>query len=1234
MSLAQAELAFTIRRLRDDWGSATAASRVRLIVRLRRAISLDHSLTCATLIFPVLSQLLSSWETHQLSVCVNSSEELAVQIFALVVDVCAGCYDDLANGSKDFACNEAIILGQVQKATIEELSLENQQGLRGVETNFADMFLTKDEQNKYQSANSRSSMTDPMDNCSIYSSELFSSRAVEIVRSSLKSCRIDVEGSIAHVLQICREALDKERSITVRVAALLAIRAVNVVSSEKLMAAFVPGLSSALSVLLCRCRLENSKLAVIALDTLCRLWLKSLPRTSEISAGTAHIVLERMNSMEKLSNSTFAEILASLDASKNQPDDATLEIRSQSSLTKPRNEAAVGNSGMRLPTLKIERDASWTEKARNEISRSITDIVKSKDGPSYHAKAWARQMYACVCGRLLASNLGLSLSATDALLDSLAALRSDDNPDVVCVARMELDRLMRDEHVTVLDLRAGIQRAMHIALMRSAGPTDLEEFEDATEGAKRSVAVFDPDEDQAWVRQFHGFFETLEVFSTYRDDQQAVLNASHSSGCEPRLEVSRKLLMQVVSYFDISMFVSVLVRLYEVAGEPSPSPLLIASSTFRESRAVNVCETLGRCGLLSLLHAPLLSCVETEDDDVWAEASHWDVTTFLTKRNTLAVLEALVVGALKADHQRDTEFFNPSEHKSLAVSGRRKSQTAYCALELLRALSTLEHDQLHSSQRPSFLVDQRLVNAKIALLHSISRVFATLTESEPHLDPDYLLEVFLSLLQDAALEIDDIRQAAFHVLAELANLYDVACWRDLLHRHLNFIVSRVLSNLEHSWTGPVLRLIIGNAKDTVCQRATAMVESTLLSCSDDLAGCSNNRAIDMVRAIQGILEAGMDNTHPTNVPESRKEQNETSAGIKLSQSEKDLQKCLMSFCTDDVFSDLDDSEGVDEKLSAPATDAVPDEKSQKAMLDDEDESERMNDPLTRIASNTLAGCCDLLVGRPLDVRAAALQCATRAVTLLANDEVTLLPHIATVLPMMPEQFVIPRSRQRILDLKSQVRRGLSIQLARACAVIDLLNEYSSHLQIFSAAADLLSAMVLTAGSFVQGRFIRLIFPSMEPLLELLNVHPIIEIEGSKRVHNRVPIPLPSFAALNAADSVLQAVSSIAKVLPSALDPFAAKLVEFLLPYLTATPSSRGQFAAAMRRRAGSNAVRERYETERFDWRCARAHEVVEGLVTVTPDIVWYQLVQADASCPALLVTSHASLSDIPVRGLQ
>jgi hypothetical protein len=974
-------------------------------------------------------------------------------------------------------------------------------------------------------------------------------------------------------------------------AALEAVRAVVSVLPPEFAARLLPGTAGTLMKFLALCRLERSGVVVAAIRALLAVMERAF-------AGT------RRRTEANGTTGGFSGLVLQLQETSKAAVESAPKVASKG--------GADVKEEMRAGKIGIDRTTAWVEESGDKISAALPTLLAASEGVFAHDNLWVRYALVGGCARLCMPELALSEAVCRRFLERLVASRSDEIPDIADAARDELGLLAKEGVVGFRKLKDGLVSC--ILEMRGGDGEKMPQHG----GVRPRIEELDGTKNRGHLACLDGYVQTLNEHPT------ALLRSTERecTGQPPGSAV-----INAVSYCRVGDVVATLITSFtlgsgsaESGNEPENLDGAAATLPIERVRAIRIARTLGNSGALGLLHGPLLevgmpslsSGVGGNEGDGEEESEQ----KMKERWAALSALEWIVVGSLSRSTGGADDFVNG------------------CVIELLRALSFFR-----STKHSYGLSGPAIVNRSIAALHAgclaaIRNVFSVLRSQLTRVPRKFALEVILGLLVDMAVGEGAVREQAVATAELIAKVYGNTTWRGWAHSHLNFVVGRVLNDVGRHWAGPVIKVLVGSSNDELCVAATSLVGDTLSAECDGLAAASNHRAIGTLSAVHGILATAVVAATPGSSAE--KEAGSCAVGDPNAREEKDdeavleivlrLEKDLLYFATEAISADVEENFGP----ARPVQEETQEESELCPAVNDTLGDFKLVDPFALLASKALDGCKDLFVGRPHLVTAAALRCASVAVEVLRNDETQLLPHVATILPLLPGHFDSQRSstggrrispgvvfRRKMLMRR---RRGVSADVARAIETVYAVNDMSASLQVMTDAAELLATLARCAGSFVRERFVRLIFPALEPLLEVASVHSILAAAASSKSGcNLDPadeIPMPCHAAENAADAAIAAVATVAAEVPIALIPFQARMTRLLAPFLAEMPPQCGNKGA------------HRVGAERWAKRHASAVQFMQALAAFAPDETWFELMQLDASRNAMAGKPHPSLHDV------
>lgn len=620
---------------------------------------------------------------------------------------------------------------------------------------------------------------------------------------------------------------------------------------------------------------------------------------------------------------------------------------------------------------------------------------------------------------------------------------------------------------------------------------------------------------------------------------------------------------------------------------------------------LNVAVDIGNCGALSALYSELgkQSGVDGEEVEDVGEARM--LLSFKSRARAVLLMISLIRGELSRNQRKDEERAVYLKYITQYVKEILEITTYFFVPCLEKRFSKkLNH------------VDDLLLSMKQCMLSTTSNLleeFGRVTRSVSGLPvgSSVVLIVIMSLLKDATNGDKTVQDSAHLTLRKLATVAKCSSERQLLRRHLNFIISRMTDNLEEEWAADILRFIVSNKPDEVSREATMLLKITLGDICNQLAGSTDDRALHSLKAVKSVLSSAVALKEP--LAEAMKslnisdERDETKVHVTEGELER-LRKRLMFYCADQV----------------------PDAMVSEEQVDEDNDDKETRDPFEALALTTLDGMRDMLGGRPWRVRAEALECASLAVQLLSGNEKELLPHAANLLELIPDQFVIlhqeKSARERLLDnMKARKLRGRQDAEDIEDLVGDL-NKKGAQLPTVTNACLLLSALAKGAGHFIRYRFVKLIYPKMRPLIRLASCFPTL-VGRNDSLEERELISKPSHGAMAASDACLEAICSMSTVVPESLIIHAMSLSKHLAVYFDEHnhPDAQGQ-----RNNAHLNRGMLRYERERWNRRVYLARITLNNLKRVSSGRIISGLLSGDRNVPACIESTNDWLNSVSV----
>ncbi|CDF40720.1 unnamed protein product [Chondrus crispus] len=1190
---SQAELSGLVSELATlphTFAELHSATRNSSLVSLRESVrSRNLPASVRTLVLRTVSRLLgpssppenSSWTALPLW-----NEETLRSLFALLVDALDGDGFD------------------AQENKLSQLPVtENHGGDRL--SSFGKLMLTSEEQDALAAENSASeSEEESLFPC--VASIFPSPPEVPFSLQSALAASEQAQLAAAHVSHALAITGRHERAPAVRKAAFLALSALVRSMPEDLLAAFLPGLVSNMARVLQNSALDQAPILVAALDTLVSIVYGVFP-PKEITHAA-------VNGHER----SFAEALE--------------EHRIRESPTGSAREGATGMAGVAdtphvekssRTSLLIARNASWSAAASREVSLRLRLFLESQTGPSCHNSVRARLAVARFVRISLMDTSSLSVDQRTRclLIFALVELAGDEYPIIKNEALRAFKKLVKVGEVRLREIETCFKAVLTcvnrqdafviVGKARESDEVILGNDGSASKNiAECTIACLLKRKDETFrVKVCKGF---LRIFLPSHDIQ-----SERASFIVTPSDFAFSLVRVGISGF-CEMLMSTHQVLWNESGDPEDQQFLKLSNVVLETSS-----QIGRAGLLSSIFTTLLSHgsknEDGEEDPGSGESArrtdsfHFG-SAFKSRAHAVLILQAAVRGAIARKEIPTNEM---KEHVNHVMQ---------CARDVLGTMTcfflpAFEHDVSDGLTS----VDDTMISLKHCILHCMSALIQDMSDmyerqlSKP-LSSDVVLLVLISLLKDVSHGEKGIHNAAHTTLDKIGKTVRCSNARALLGRHLNYLISRVGRHLEERWAIDVLTFIIGTRGDAVSEEAILLLDSTLRDLNNNLAGAGNSRALKSLGAIESVLATAVRQSRTTTSQNKGTEPPAMySSGKKESNSELHiamLRKKLLYYCTDDMAYYHD--------LSAK-------EQTEAEMEEKLNEDNFVRNAFEQVALNTLDGMRDLLVGRPWNVRAAALGCATWAVYLLEDNQTELLPHAATILPLIPDQFAVLQGklskREGLLQRMNQRRLRGRENAEQVDELVKYLNGKGTELPVVIKACTLLSALAQCAGGFIRNRFVKLIYPKMRPLLRLASFFPTLLMSATMNSSGN-PIPPPSYGAMSASDACLEAISSMANVLPESLAPHASSIVKYLAVYFDSRNDPR---LNDKRNERHLNRSMIRHERERWEKRAQWAESIVLRLKEVNAGDVLTGLLCSDKSTPTTVQCRKASLHSTQVR---
>lgn len=815
-------------------------------------------------------------------------------------------------------------------------------------------------------------------------------------------------------------------------------------------------------------------------------------------------------------------------------------------------------------SLLVTRDSAWLDATVPALTAQLLRIVHTPAGPLSHSSPACRVAFAIFARDCLyIPPLFEVVRLRNALILSLLTLRADRFDDVSSQTNSIVSQLVPTRELLNVFLHA------FRALANNSHPARVCPEDDVVQ---RFVSF----DEQRLQKCLHAVFVLL--FPP---------NAS-----QPLLEQRR--LPSFITSLGPNTFANMLCglfrRLYVYPAIP-PDPHHV-----RQSCRNVACEAAFRAGHTSCMYTLMPQLL------VLAE----EAAKFEDKAHCALLLCALMRGALVSARDPDV----------LRLVG-----------ELFELLNHFLVPAFDYSDAQSEHASDAVIALKVCLLSSFCDVLEQCAhfcqQSKRPLPTSLVLVCLISLLCDVAHGELIVRPFAATALELVARVVGCSSVRNLLHRHLNFVVSRVLARLDERWATDVLAFIV-EKPDEVNRIATGMVQRSLTRLCDSLAGVTDQRALQVLPAVHAVLSTALTQMGGKNQFEERRRAALDSVETNRSLSETDrveLRRTLFQYCREEVVNYAE--------LTTVSSE-------QAGEYDDvsKDDGENQN-AFERLAQDTLTAMRDLLVGRSWKLRTEALSCATLAVKLLGHRRKLLLPHAAKLLPLLPDQFMLLDDAEltagdRMLKAfkKKKLRGRMDAQ--RVEDLVEGLNKKSRELPIVSNACELLAALAHCAGSFIQDRFIRLIYPKLIPLLRLAQFYPTLLASTVTDVSNSLVTP-PSYGAMTASDACLEMLASISLATPSVVSTYALSLIKYLVVFFD---QRNDPLRSPHRKIVHVNRSMVRYESERWIRREQWADVIVRQLKKINPEDVLVGLLSYDHTAPTVIKPRSAGLHPINVSALR
>lgn len=1005
--------------------------------------------------------------------------------------------------------------------------------------------------------------------------------------------------AVAHIFHFLLYLAVNERAACLRRTALVAISALSRALPSDLLASFLPGVTSGLVRILAACRLEHGTVVVAALDALVALVLSTF--RDGVIATRKENRFAQVSFSDALARRSLNSASSALKPSTN--DRSTISANTKVEPKRPSETNFI-----------TARDKSWTVRASREVSLRLNILLESHDGASQHTNVRVRQAVLRFARIFVALSSELNVSDRTRFLLRLVLFKAcgDGYPIVQNEGVDAVLSLKKTGRLSLRDVERGIRISAKV--LSSEGEGHIGKRAEVSRNSESSsesssLDLSTPSQEDREEEEYltallrHGDEnDLLQLCDGYirilippeREEGwrslQGKEGSSHLVRCLTRIGVegfSRMLL-------------AMLLRSWPKMVDPSGTYM-----AERDCRVLEVAFRLGRVGLLTilypflyrqLLHVSAESSCDFEESDQGADIGVL-LQSFKTRSYAMLILQAVLRGAVARDLDDDIQLSD-------------MQYFCQCTRELLYELGhfTLPCEEDGVRGWPAWLDDTTIV-FKCSLLRCTALLIedlATTHESalSKPIASEFVVTILISLLIDVSRGEPAVKKTAHRTLQRVAKVMKCSNERTLIFRHLNYLMSRLIQNLEEPWAGDVLGFIISGESDDVSIEATALLESSIREISDNLSGAGDARVLRSLAATHTVLSTAVKRSNAVhdaeaNVvssPARRSSHNPATGKEGISK----LRRKLFYYCTDDIEDYVaPTAPKPDESLGDPAS-----------STEEEQQGDGARNSFEAVAQHALVGVQDLLVGRSWAVRATALTCATQAVQLLQGNEKLLLPYAAKILPLLPDQFdvlhrIIP-AEERLLDKIKQRKIAGREDAQEIEDLVKHLNHKGAELPVVKNACLLLSAFAQCAGPFIQDRFIRLIFPKMRPLLRLAACFPSLTARGSSPKNGTESSP-PSYGAMAASDACLEALCAMANVLPESLIPHSSTVVKYIFVFFEDNEGRRGENYGY----GGTNMSMVRYEKQRWQRRAIWAERIVQSQKTVNPGAVIVSLLCHD-----------------------
>lgn len=1002
--------------------------------------------------------------------------------------------------------------------------------------------------------------------------------------------------SLAYLFAQLNAIVTDERSNALRVSALTVIAALSNVLDGPLLASFLPALVSVLTSLLSRSPKLHSSLAYAGLRALHILLIRVFP--APVSSGMAQY--DSVSPPESLE-----QALHSLSLSE-KPSGALLDHSKSNALVQPGPLSKEGFSKemQHRKSLRVEIDDAWRASTAKQLQPRLVSVAVSTSGARLHSHSGVR-------------------AALVRFLSSLVFLKNIPLlPEHVAIFRYVVLESCADSYSNVakaafqsirLFSATDIERALAACVYRGDGESDVDTSDQVSPVLKRELAVLKLIQ-SASDDQFHDRLCTgiITVLFPYHPDCEGVLKPVD----EPRR------LSAILTRVGFEPFAQMLVSLHMKCWQPSRVARDAVAKAL-ENVVLKAGVIVGKAGLLSAVLDSLISMTDSPSSDKAgshvspSDGPERNISAFKRRAHAALVLRAIVVGALQVARE-DGDV-------RLADGG---------AKEVLEAMARVFIPSMEqASDEEASVLDDSVITLKLGLLQSLSDLVEELSKmrllnKRRPVGSDVVVVFLMHLLRDAAHGEQVLRPEALKTLDDVATTVRARSHRALIFRHVNYVLARVIRNIEQPWAADVLRFVMGTKADDLSHEAMLLLLRTLRELSDGVAGFGDDRANQTLHFMRSVLMAALAQQNETgamlnSVDHSADDDKNEKLDECASDDFRVVRAAMMSYCLDEV-----DGEDVSGESNAGAADDIFEG------FDEEEAPEgeiKPVDPIDSVAESVLDGTRDLLSGRNWVLRATALECATLALRLLKLRKKALLPQVAQLLPLMPPQFDALTEEldagERLARVAMERQKSRGDLSAEKHLIISTVNSKGTELPVIRHACLLVSEATSHAGSFMKDRFVRLIFPKLRPLLRLCEWFPTLLTVHGGTPADRTQDLVPSYGAMAACDACLQMLASIGMRVPTALAPFGSQLMAAVAVFLTESD----QYT---RSKGHINAAKEQFERERWAKRRRAGLLIVSALTKACPDETFCALLILDNRGSRELDPPYRfglKLNSVPVR---